>query len=454
VTGSSNAGYNLPDDCNGPYYVTLDGEPIYYRDEGQGWYYESATKRIFIEDGRVLEAGQSLKVYYFTTQIPENVVADLMVTAGLYDTQAEALAAMIYTPTGITIDQTWFKKGEAAINAVKMLCERCNYRFYFNYAQRPVFDSAPTSSNLLTDGGLNIWTNATNLTYWIESIAGGSTVNREAVEKIEGDFSCRLDVDAGNSSVSIYQTGIPLTPLKRYKIIVWYKNSVAGKTSVLAFWDSGANVYLKEDGTWNVGVYEIVLPNSLVWTPYELPFYAHSDYSNYRIRLKRGIAASSSIYFDKVSIWKEDFTFTESHIKNIRDYEDRNEIRNRIVIEGRKEAQPIGPEETMSSELKGEASEVASINKYGEHTWSIRNHLFQDQATIDAYCAIYLAAFKDPKWYTTFDTPFNPVPLVKGDTITWRKKYEVGGTPIDQRGITRDIQINEFVISYKNEKVT
>ena len=161
-------------------------------------------------------------------------------------------------------------------------------------------------------------------------------------------------------------------------------------------------------------------------------------------------------YFDEVTLYDltgADFDFTESHITNIRDYEDRNEIRNRIVIEGIEQAMPEGAEETTPSKLKGEASEVASINKYGEHTMSITNHLFQDQATIDAYCAIYLAAFKDPKWYTTFDTPFNPVPLEKGDTDTWRKQYEAGGTPIDQRGIIRDIQINDFTVTYKNEKV-
>jgi len=165
-------------------------------------------------------------------------------------------------------------------------------------------------------------------------------------------------------------------------------------------------------------------------------------------------AADVTPFYKKIDDTRvTDFTFTESHINNIRDYEDRNEIRNRIVIEGIEQAPAEGEEETKPSKLKGEASEVASINKYGEHTWSITNHLFQDQAAIDAYCAIYLAAFKDPKWYTTFDTPFNPIPLEKSDTGTWRKQYEVGGTPIDQRGIIREIQIDEFIISYKIEKM-
>ena len=71
----------------------------------------------------------------------------------------------------------------------------------------------------------------------------------------------------------------------------------------------------------------------------------------------------------------------------------------------------------------------------------------------DTYKAIYLATFKDPKWYTEFETPYNPVPLVKGDVTTWRKQYEVGGTPINQAGIIRDIEIDEFIVFYKIEKI-
>ncbi len=156
--------------------------------------------------------------------------------------------------------------------------------------------------NALTDGGLNVWASATDLTNWTEYKEGTSTINREATEKIEGDYSCRLDVDASNSQVQFYQMNIPLTPLKRQKVIIWYKNSVAGKNSQFYIRDLGNNVYLKEDGTWNVGAYWIVLPNSLIWTPYEVEFYAHPDYSSYLMLLREKLAASSSIYFDKVSI--------------------------------------------------------------------------------------------------------------------------------------------------------
>lgn len=156
---------------------------------------------------------------------------------------------------------------------------------------------------VLTDGGLNIWASATDLTNWTELPSGTSTVNREATEKIEGDFSCRFDVDASNSAVNISQPNIPLTPLKKYKLIIPYMHSVAGKTSKFTLADyAGASVYLQDDGTWGA-VHEIELENSIVWKRFELAFSAHADYSSYRLLLNRKTSASSSIYFDDVGIY-------------------------------------------------------------------------------------------------------------------------------------------------------
>jgi len=156
-------------------------------------------------------------------------------------------------------------------------------------------------SNLLTDGGLNEWLSATNLEHWMETLAGTSTVNREAVEKIEGAYSCRLDIDAGNANAYIWQA-FSMILLRKYKLIAWYKNSMAGKTAYIQIRDIANNVYLKEDGTWNVGAYSFPFPNSTIWKRYELDFYAHPDYLNYRISLLKQTAASSSIYFDKISV--------------------------------------------------------------------------------------------------------------------------------------------------------
>lgn len=168
----------------------------------------------------------------------------------------------------------------------------------------------------LVDGGLNIWTTATDLTNWVEFISGTSTVNREAIEKVEGAFSCRIDVDASNSNVYINQVNILLTPLKRYKLIIWYMMSAAGKTAKFSLIDSGSNVYLQDDFTWGAGN-EITLANSTIWKKYEIYFYAHADYSNYGITLRRLTSTSSSIYFDKVSIQEISYEIGKNYLESI-----------------------------------------------------------------------------------------------------------------------------------------
>jgi len=319
VTGETNEMYNLPDECTGIYYVTLDGELVPYGKKDEGWRYDENAKRLYWDGEKQVEAGDNnLKVYYFTAESPENAVADILVKSGLYADRDAALAGMDFTVTGISIDQIWFEK--TYLDAIKMLCERCDYRFRFEYDGTPVFKPVPYPKT------------------------------------------------AGN----------------------------------------------------------------------------------------------------------EDLVFRRWHISDPAYYEDRNEIRNRIVIKGKPVPQLEERKEVMTSELKGEVYNQPSIDEYGEHILSIKNHLFQDQASIDAMCATLLARYKDPKWYFDFGTPFNPAPLEIWDTVktelrlegpvwpgrrygTFRYSsgvlYGGSGIVVNVRGLIRDIKINKYNITYKCEEV-
>lgn len=322
ITGISNSRYDMPAACTGPYYVTLDGSPVWYGIQDEGWRYDDVQNQLYFDGNKLVDTGtDNLVIYYFTTQIPEEVVADLLVTAGLYANQAAALAAMDYTATGITIDRAWFEAGSSALDTIKKICERCDYRFHFSYDGIPVFKPAPTKK-----------------------------------------------------------------------------------------------------------------PPTL-----------------------------------------EDFSLYQCHYAEPNYYQDKNEIRNRIVIEGEKRAQLVGKEETAPSELRGEASDTTSINDYGEHTLTIKNHLFQDQSSIDSMCSVLLAKYKDPKLYFDFEAIFNPAPIEMGDTLRWQArlsppagdgkyygtfKYNSGvtygsdnGIVIIQRGIIRDIKISKYDVTYKCEEV-
>lgn len=165
--------------------------------------------------------------------------------------------------------------------------------------------AAPTQ--LLTDGGFEAWLSATNLTSWTETIAGTSTVNREASIVQQGTYAVRLDIDASNNNAYISQALTMLQNIE-YTLSLWYKNSVAAKTAFVAITDSANNVALQADGTWAAYAVGIFIPliNATDWTRLVLPFKAHPSYSNYTIIIghtsTRTSASGSSIYFDDARI--------------------------------------------------------------------------------------------------------------------------------------------------------
>ncbi|GAG86889.1 unnamed protein product, partial [marine sediment metagenome] len=138
-------------DSKGPYHVTLAGVDVWQGEEDEGWYYAKAAQPgpppesnppahpaevVFFDPNKTVPSGEDVIISYFTEQVPEEVVADLLVLAGITD-------ELETTATEIIIDQVWFKEGTTCLEAIKMLCERCNYRFHFKYDGTPVFKLKP-----------------------------------------------------------------------------------------------------------------------------------------------------------------------------------------------------------------------------------------------------------------------------------------------------------------------
>lgn len=326
ITGQTNEMYNLPAGCTGIYHVILDDndddvfEDVPYGVQNEGWRYDKIGNRLYWDGDKQVDVGtDNLIVDYFSAQSLENVLADILAYSGLYDNRAQALAAMDYTAPGEDIDRVWFKPGTSAITAIGKICERVNYRFYFDHNGTPVFQPTP------------------------------------AVKRV-------------------------------------------------------------------------------------------------------GF---------------EDFTFHQSHLADINDYQSRDEIRNRIVIEGEKQDQLEEKDSVGPSNLEFAAQDNGSIGTYGEHTKSTQNNLFQEQAVLETYVAAYLAAFKDPKWYSGITAEKNPVPLEIGDTIRWQERllaserqdnyygeflygtrlYGSNGIVIIKRGIVRDIKLTNWDVTYVVEKI-
>jgi hypothetical protein len=176
-----------------------------------------------------------------------------------------------------------------------------NGRFLVTAGSNDKIDFCEDASTVVTDGGMEAWLSATNLTSWAESIAGTSTVNREATIIKTGTYSCRLDVDAGNSAAAIYQ-GITMTAGGGYRLSLYYRTA-ASKTAYVQIVNTTSNVWLQSDGTWAVSSTIISLPStSGAWVRYSLVFSAHASYTSYIVTLCSNAAASSSIYFDDVKV--------------------------------------------------------------------------------------------------------------------------------------------------------
>jgi hypothetical protein len=153
----------------------------------------------------------------------------------------------------------------------------------------------------LLNGRMETWASATDLSDWSESLAGTSTVNREATTIKYGTYSCRFDIDGSNSVAGISQS-VVLAAGAEHKISFWH-NTPIGSTLAFHFKDSANNVYLAADGTWTAANTYIHATGTGDWAFFTLDFNAHASYTNYALSILRGNSMTSkSQYIDDVSI--------------------------------------------------------------------------------------------------------------------------------------------------------
>jgi len=134
--------YSMPSDCKGIYRVFLDidaknGSNLVEISEGSDWTYNWETNKFSFLDNSIpaYNGVDNLVMFYFTTQIVEGVVADVLIYAGvlnLWERKSWLENTNYVTPTGKTIDRVWFKKGEKCLEAIRLLIETVLYRFRFS----------------------------------------------------------------------------------------------------------------------------------------------------------------------------------------------------------------------------------------------------------------------------------------------------------------------------------
>lgn len=143
--------YNMPSDCKGIYKAFLYNDSSKEYEEltlnSEFTYDWEENKFIFLHPQVPYEdSSGGLWLYYFTAQTVENVVADLLIEAGLLthsEKQSWLNDSSLVTPTGKTIDRVWFDSGTSYIEAIELLTERVMYRFGVNDLGNPFFKVIP-----------------------------------------------------------------------------------------------------------------------------------------------------------------------------------------------------------------------------------------------------------------------------------------------------------------------
>lgn len=155
----------------------------------------------------------------------------------------------------------------------------------------PIFNVIPgeftqsASGTSLTDGVFESWISPTNLTSWVESLSGLSTLNREDTLVHSGIYAARSDIDALNSQVSISQD-LPAGSISDIFEVQGYVKSVP----------SGSSFSYNTNGD----SFEHVITDT--YTPYNDLLLTNSPSAALEVASES--AASSSLYYDTLSARK------------------------------------------------------------------------------------------------------------------------------------------------------
>lgn len=148
--------YSMPASCTGVHRAFLDAKSPYNGTNlkeitlNSGWTYDW-TINIFLLLRDIIpyyNGTNNLVVYYFKSQVPEEVVADILVESGFLreDERVAWLANANYVaPTGKIIDRVWFDKGTTCLEALRLVAEAVQYRFYPDYDGNPIFKPPPVA---------------------------------------------------------------------------------------------------------------------------------------------------------------------------------------------------------------------------------------------------------------------------------------------------------------------
>lgn len=175
--------------------------------------------------------------------------------------------------------------------------------------------------DMLLDGSLEMWSDATTLKLWTTVGLGSSSVNQEFTNFRHGAFCARMDIDESNSTAQIYRIFQPVQNTE-YTLSFYQYASAASKTmkyKVEIYLDDFTTYYyLEAAGTWTVDETWLTVPYSPSFAQTSKTFTTPDE--NYicagTVYFQNDSAASSSIYIDEITI-----TPTGGLVSLVQDYD-------------------------------------------------------------------------------------------------------------------------------------
>ncbi|WP_412709140.1 hypothetical protein [Atrimonas thermophila] len=122
--------YSLPTECTGVFKCFLDGE------EFKDWTYNDETNVLAITKDGVTG---NLTVHYFVRENIVDVLRDILLQAGVIASGSD----LIYEDPGKYVDRVWFDEGTSAYDAITLITQITNFRFWFDGDGKPHFASVP-----------------------------------------------------------------------------------------------------------------------------------------------------------------------------------------------------------------------------------------------------------------------------------------------------------------------
>lgn len=148
--------------------------------------------------------------------------------------------------------------------------------------------NTPTeSATKIANGDFETWSSATDAGSWTEGLAGTSTVNRDGTDQRSGTFCARLDVDASNSQVQVFQAPSGVSVGDFTRLVGYMKSNIAAKLAFLA-----------QDNQRNSNNFYTLTTS---YAEYALCSYV-TTLAGYNIVLRRGGTNSFSQYMDDFTL--------------------------------------------------------------------------------------------------------------------------------------------------------